>query len=51
MPRIPDPGKDFNIVIVAQAGRLQYEAVLFAASLRHSSPDFRGRLLDRKSVV
>ena len=38
-------GKDFNIVIVAQAGRLQYEAVLFAASLRHSAPDFRGRLL------
>ncbi len=34
----------FNIVIVGQAGRLQYEAVLFAASLRHSSPDFAGRL-------
>ncbi|SEW14355.1 hypothetical protein SAMN05444851_1675 [Aliiroseovarius sediminilitoris] len=36
---------DFNIVIVAQAGRLSYEAVLFAASLRQSDPDFGGRLL------
>ncbi|WP_371168860.1 hypothetical protein [Aliiroseovarius sp. 2305UL8-7] len=35
----------FNIVIVAQAGRLSYEALLFAASLRHSDPGFAGRLL------
>ena len=35
----------FNIVIVGQAGRLQYEAVLFAASLRHADPGFAGRLL------
>ena len=35
----------FNILIVAQDGRLQYEAVLFAASLRHSDPDFKGRLI------
>jgi len=34
----------FNIVVVAQAGRLQYEAVLLAASLRASNPDFAGRL-------
>lgn len=34
----------FNILIVAQAGRLQYEAVLFAASLRASDPGFAGRL-------
>lgn len=34
----------FNIVIVAQRGRLAYEAILFAASLRHSAPDFQGRL-------
>lgn len=34
----------FNIVIVGQNNRLQYEAVLFAASLRHSSPEFDGRL-------
>lgn len=35
----------FDIVIVAQDGRLTYEAVLFAASIRHSSPDFEGRLI------
>lgn len=35
----------FNILIVAQAGRLSYEAVLFAASLREMSPGFAGRLI------
>jgi len=35
----------FNIFIVAQGGRLQYEALLFASSLRASDPDFNGRLL------
>ena len=34
----------FDIVIVAQTGRLTYEAVLFAASLRHHAPDFDGKL-------
>jgi hypothetical protein len=34
----------FNIVIVGQQGRLMYEALLFAASLRESDPDFSGRL-------
>ncbi len=34
----------FNILIVGQAGRLQFEAVLFAASLRASSPEFTGQL-------
>ncbi|MFT7593196.1 MAG: hypothetical protein ACI8R4_000509 [Paracoccaceae bacterium] len=34
----------FNIMIVGQSGRLQYEALIFAASLRHSSPDFDGKL-------
>ena len=34
----------FNIVIVAQAGRLTYEAVLFAASFRRFNTDFPGRL-------
>ena len=34
----------FNIVIIAQAGRLGFEAALFAASLRHFSPGFAGRL-------
>lgn len=33
-----------NLLIVGQDGRLQYEAVMFAASLRHSDPDFAGRL-------
>src|SRR6056297_37080 len=37
--------KPYNIVVVGQAGRLQYEAVLFAASLRANSPDFAGRLI------
>lgn len=36
--------QDFNIVAVVQSGRLQYEAVLLAASLRASNPDFAGRL-------
>ncbi len=36
--------KPYNIMIVGQAGRLQYEAVLFAAALRAKSPDFAGRL-------
>ena len=34
----------FNIVIVAQSGRLQYEALLFVASLRTMSPNFDGRV-------
>ena len=34
----------FNIVIVGQSGRLQYECLLFAASLRHTNPEFAGRL-------
>ena len=35
----------FNIMIVGQAGRLQYEAVLFVASLRAMSPGFSGRVI------
>ena len=34
----------FNIVVVGQSGRLGYEALLFAASLRHTNPGFTGRL-------
>jgi hypothetical protein len=34
----------FNIVAVGQAGRLQYEAVLLAASLRANAPEFQGKL-------
>lgn len=35
---------NFNILAIVQAGRLQYEAVLLAASLRASNPDFKGTL-------
>jgi len=34
----------FNVMIVVQNGRLAYEAALFAASLRHTNPDFQGKL-------
>lgn len=36
--------KPYNILVVGQAGRLQYEAILFAASLRLNAPGFEGRL-------
>lgn len=35
----------FNILCIGQSGRLQYEAVLLAASLRKHAPGFQGRLL------
>jgi hypothetical protein len=43
---VADPAKasPFNIVVVGQNGRWMHEAVLFAASLRHSDPGFAGRL-------
>ena len=44
MANKPAPRQAFNIVIVGQPGRLQYEALLFAASLRALSPGFEGRL-------
>ena len=44
MARKPKKPKAFNVVIVGQNGRLSYEAVLFMASLRHSDPDFKGRV-------
>jgi len=34
-----------TLLIVAQSGRLTYEAVLFAASLRKAAPDFAGKLV------
>ncbi|MDB6176474.1 hypothetical protein PAF17_03025 [Paracoccus sp. Z330] len=34
-----------NLLIVAQAGRLEYEALILAASLRYSAADFNGRLI------
>lgn len=36
--------RTFNILAIGQSGRLQYEAVLLAASLRHTNPGFKGRL-------
>ncbi len=45
MAKKPGGNQPFNIMIVGQGGRLQYEAVLFAASLRHSDPGFSGRLI------
>jgi len=44
MARKPKERQNPNVVIVAQNGRLQYEAVLFLASLRESDPDFSGRV-------
>lgn len=44
MARAPEP-KTFNIIAVAQDGRLGYEALLLLASLRARSPDFKGRVL------
>lgn len=35
----------FNIMAVVQGGRLQFEAILLAASLRETNPDFAGRLI------
>ena len=35
----------YNVVCVAQAGRLEYEAILFARSFRQMNPDFPGKLL------
>ena len=45
---MPDPAassKPYNVLAVVQAGRLEYEAVLFAASFRAANPDFQGRLI------
>ncbi len=35
----------FNIMIIGQGGRLEYEALLFAASLRAYAPAFQGQLI------
>ncbi|MFT4960044.1 MAG: hypothetical protein ACI92Z_001121 [Paracoccaceae bacterium] len=44
MAKNPALRQPFNIMIVGQSGRLQYEALLFVASLRAASPDFAGRV-------
>ncbi len=43
MAEISPSGQSFNIIAVGQAGRLQYEAVLLAASLRTFNPQFSGK--------
>lgn len=45
MARKTRKSQTFNVVVVGQHGRLSYEALLFAASLRHTNPDFKGRIL------
>ena len=44
MANPPQQTASFNIMIVGQGGRLEYEALLFAASLRANSPAFQGGL-------
>lgn len=44
MPAAPAAPQRFNILAIAQRGRLQYEAVLLAASLRATNPGFPGTL-------
>ncbi|WP_342071539.1 hypothetical protein [Yoonia algicola] len=44
MAKPPKPNATFNILIVGQGGRLEYEALLFAASLRANAPEFAGQL-------
>lgn len=39
-----DTATPYNIVAIVQSGRLQYEAILLAASLRATNPDFKGKL-------
>ncbi|RME17973.1 MAG: hypothetical protein D6801_02345 [Alphaproteobacteria bacterium] len=34
----------FNVMLIGQAGRLEYEALLFVASLRRADPGFAGRI-------
>ena len=45
MARTTTEKQSFNVVVVAQHGRLSYEALIFVASLRAMSPDFSGRIL------
>jgi len=44
MPRNTKKTPRFNIVIVGQNGRLQYEALLFLVSFRAFNPDFTGKV-------
>lgn len=40
----PKVAQAFNILAIGQSGRLEHEAILLAASLRHSDPGFPGTL-------
>lgn len=42
---VPDIAVQPNLLVVAQAGRLEYEALILAASLRHTSPRWQRRLI------
>jgi hypothetical protein len=44
MTEIPPAGQVFNLLAVVQGGRLGYEALLLAASLRATNPGFAGTL-------
>ena len=44
MTDTPAARQSFNIMAVVQSGRLQYEALLLAASLKATNPDFAGKL-------
>lgn len=44
MAKPPKSTSDFNILIIGQGGRLEYEALLFATSLRTHAPKFAGQL-------
>jgi len=43
MTQLAEP-QPFNLLLIGQAGRLTYEAVLLLASLRANAPDFPGRV-------
>lgn len=43
-PKRAEP-QSFNIMMVGQGGRLQFEALLQVASLRYTNPDFEGRVI------
>lgn len=45
MARQDKADQPFNILIIGQSGRLEYEALLFVLSLRASSPDFAGQVI------
>lgn len=45
MPNISTSANDHTIMAIGQKGRLQYEAILLAGSLRFSNPAFKGRFV------